>query len=115
MDIHLHGLTSEQRAHYERCREKGTTHNIALILASGKPPKTERRDDRWRNGIMQHGLVDPDVGPGDPGAVVHSKAEARKRIDDLRRKGVIDQVLDGPANAGAPAQQRSSRRPIAHG
>lgn len=104
-------LTPDQKAHYDRCVAKGTSHDLALLLATGSGPTANRTDERWRKGKYMAGLAEY---PNDPGAVVHSRGEARARIDHLRRKGAIDRVLDGPANSGNPAQRRS-RSPNPHG
>jgi len=100
------------REHYRRCRRKGTSRALARILASGKAPGTDRTDERWRlqrdpeayaRGLRCTGKYQPGLArfPGDPEAVVSSRAEARKVVDKNGWK-----IQDGPVNAENSVQRR---------
>ncbi len=61
-----------------------------------------------------HGLVDPETGPSDQGAVVHSRGDVRRRVDELKRKGVITDASFTPPEPGS-GLQHFNRKPKPHG
>lgn len=110
-------LRPEQFDHYMRCRSKGQSHSIALILASCRAPSMDRTDERWRLSrdkhrvVGKHGKVPNAQGkyqagladyPGDPSAFVCSRGEARRVAAS---KGLT--ICDAPANAGSSVQKRN--------
>lgn len=112
-------LAPEELDAYERSRAKGTSHNLAMIFASGQAPRADRKDERWRacdesasfrrkvpRGKYQHGLA---RYPGDPEAFVSSRGEARRVADKRGMK-----ILSAPPNSENPAQGWR-RRPKPHG
>ena len=106
----VHGLTEEQQAEYDAAIGRGESHNIAEIVASGKPPGMDLKDERWRlgderaewgkevpKGKYQSGLA---RYPGDPEAFVSSRADARRLA---QKRGL--RIIDGPANRDNPRQR----------
>lgn len=102
-------LAGGQLEHYMRCRDRGTSHALAMVLASRRAPLVNRRDERWRltdekatfrrrvpKGKYQAGLA---RYPGDPEAFVSSMGDAKKVA---ARRGL--QILDEPANARSAVQ-----------
>jgi hypothetical protein len=104
------------RSHYDRCLAKGTSPKLAEILASGSAPGTNRADERWRlmrdpeskaRGLKGLGKYQPSLArfPGDPQAVVHSRAHAKAVADKNGWK-----ITDRPINSESSNQQRRKER-----
>lgn len=102
-------LNEAQMRIYRRVRADGTSHRLAMVLALRKPPRANRRDERWRctdesksfrravpAGKYQAGLA---RYPGDPEAFVSSMSEARRVAE---RRGL--QISDEPTNARTARQ-----------
>lgn len=113
----LDGLDAEQVARYFECRDRGDSHNWALMVASDSWPRIATRDDRWgrcndgkRMGVRGvRGKYQPALAefPGDPQAFCESMGDARRRADQL---GVT--ITDRPENAESGRQDllRRARR-----
>jgi hypothetical protein len=104
-------LSEGDFAHYQRCREKGSSHNMAMILASGKAPGSDRTDERWRltrdpeahaRGLKGPGKYQPGLArfPGDPEAVVSSRGDAERVA---KKRGWT--ITKEPNNAGKGVQR----------
>lgn len=108
----VHGLSPEQQVEYETLRKRGVSHNMAEIIASGRPPGGNFRDERWRltdekaywkadvpQGKYQAGLA---RYPGDKRAFVQSHSEAKRLADSMGRT-----IHDKPINHDNPGQKRA--------
>lgn len=108
-------LSSAQLAHYERARARGSSHRLALMLASARPPGADRSDDRLRRPNEEirarpfrgrAGSYHPSLArfPNDPQAVIQSRGDARRLCDRRGWKLTDDPVT----NRHGSVQERSA-------
>ena len=104
------GLPLHQVKEYTRLRDKGESHNFAIMLATQKMPGLGNRDNRWNlrqdgkemgvTGVR--GAYQPALAryTGDPLAFCESMGDAKRRCDQLSfEEGCDVTISDGPENA----------------
>lgn len=112
LEAHRELGESQRYERYRELRSAGESHSIALMLAARQAPGTDRTDERWQGqkdpeaharGLKMTGKYQPGLAryPGDPRAIVSSRAEARKVAE---RAGWT--ITDRPANADDSVQRR---------
>lgn len=108
--IQYNELTTQQKRFYCRCRVKGESHNIAIILASRQCPAMNRADERMGvNGVNGRYQAQLARFANDPWAYCTSKADFVKKC-----KQIDATPLDGPigVKTGSVPSEGAQKGPV---